>query len=128
MTIASRTRATASVARTCRAGNHSSPWHAFASVLAEQIKAELPEAKVSVIGRGNGYWNPIFVDSLREEAKLHTVGALLIRDDLINSFQPGVPVCIVVHGSFVGTAAQPHMCLQKLQVGVIVLFPGDHVT
>jgi hypothetical protein len=27
----------------------------------------------------------IFVDSLRDEAKLHTVGALLIRDDLINS-------------------------------------------
>jgi len=27
----------------------------------------------------------IFVDSLREEAKLHTVGALLIRDDLVNS-------------------------------------------
>jgi hypothetical protein len=27
----------------------------------------------------------IFVASLREEAKLHTVGALLIRDDLINS-------------------------------------------
>ena len=26
------------------------------------------------------------------------------RDDLINSFQPGVPVCIVVHGSFVGAA------------------------
>lgn len=27
----------------------------------------------------------IFVQSLREEAKLHTVGALLIRDDLLNS-------------------------------------------
>lgn len=27
----------------------------------------------------------IFVDSLREEARLHTVGALLIRDDLLNS-------------------------------------------
>ncbi len=27
----------------------------------------------------------IFVESLREEAKLHTVGALLIRDDLLNS-------------------------------------------
>ncbi len=27
----------------------------------------------------------IFVDSLRNEAKLHTVGALLIRDDLVNS-------------------------------------------
>ncbi|MCP4904692.1 MAG: sulfotransferase [bacterium] len=27
----------------------------------------------------------IFVDSVRDEAKLHTVGALLIRDDLLNS-------------------------------------------
>ncbi len=27
----------------------------------------------------------IFVDSVREEARLHTVGALLIRDDLLNS-------------------------------------------
>ncbi|MCA9502389.1 MAG: sulfotransferase [Spirochaetaceae bacterium] len=35
------------------------------------------------------FWEPfrIFVQSLREEAKLHTVGALLIRDDLVSALE-----------------------------------------
>jgi hypothetical protein len=35
------------------------------------------------------FWEPyrLFVDALNDEAKLHTVGRLLVRDDLLNSLQ-----------------------------------------
>jgi len=57
------------------AARKGSAWHAFAASLARQLKAELPDANVSVISRGNGYWNPIFVNSLRAEFGLSNVAS-----------------------------------------------------
>lgn len=56
---------------------------------ADQLIAEA-KARTGLDDFGSDdFWEPfrIFVDALREEAKLHTVGRLLARDDLMNSLQ-----------------------------------------
>ena len=42
-------------------------WHAFGAVLARQFTAAVPGARAVVVRRGNGYWNPIVVNSRRAE-------------------------------------------------------------
>ena len=49
------------------AGRPGTPWHAFAAALAGQVEALLPAARVKVVARGNGYWNPIVVNSRRAD-------------------------------------------------------------
>ena len=57
------------------AGRNGTPWHAFASGLAGALRKALPETKVRLIRRGNGYWNPIFVNSRRAEFGLSNVAS-----------------------------------------------------
>ena len=48
-------------------GHPGTPWHAFATVLAQQFEAALPGASATPVRRGNGYWNPIVVNARRAE-------------------------------------------------------------
>ena len=43
------------------------PWHAFATVLAQQFEAAAPGTRAKLVRGGNGYWNPIVVNSRRAE-------------------------------------------------------------
>ena len=43
------------------------PWHAFATVLARQFEAAAPGTRARLVRGGNGYWNPIIVNSRRAE-------------------------------------------------------------
>ncbi len=49
------------------AGRAGTPWHAFAVRMAALLETELPASPVSVIRRGNGVWNPVFVNARRAE-------------------------------------------------------------
>lgn len=57
------------------AGRSGTPWLAFASGLAGELKKALPDTKIGVIRRGNGYWNPITVNSRRAEFGLSNVAS-----------------------------------------------------
>ncbi len=56
-------------------GRAGAPWHGFAVKLAGLLQTELPGSHVSVIDRGNGFWNPIFVNSRRAEFGLSNVAS-----------------------------------------------------
>ena len=48
-------------------GHPGTPWHAFASVLAQHLEAAAPGTRTRLVRGGNGYWNPIIVNSRRAE-------------------------------------------------------------
>ncbi len=60
----------AKVALEIAADRPGGPWRAFALVLAKQLEAALPGARVSVARDGNGYWNPIVVNARRADFAL----------------------------------------------------------
>lgn len=48
-------------------GHPGTPWHSFATVLAQQFEAAAPGTRARLVRGGNGYWNPIVVNSRRAE-------------------------------------------------------------